>query len=115
MAIMPTVVERVSVVEVQVANLDEKIDDIKVEVHSLQHTVDLNHQALHAQLQQMQAASTAQHAELAQKIALTNADLLNKIADLENFKNKWSYILIGATAVITWVVSHPDIINKIFG
>lgn len=112
---MPTVVERVSVVEVQVLNLDEKIDDLKVEVHGLQQTVDLNHQAIHSQLQQMQTASSNQHAEMARSIASSNLELKTKISELENFKNKWSYMLIGATAVITWVISHTDIINKIFG
>ena len=32
---MPTVAERVSVVEVQVSNLDEKIDEIKLDVNAL--------------------------------------------------------------------------------
>jgi hypothetical protein len=37
---MPTVAERVSVVEVQIANLDEKLDEIKVDVKEMHDCLD---------------------------------------------------------------------------
>ncbi len=75
---MPSVAERVSVVEVQVANLDEKIDEIKIDVNDLGNGIN-------RRLDTMYDASCTQHAELA-----------SKIKDLEGFKNKWMmYSLVG--------------------
>ena len=37
---MATVAERVSVVEIQVANLDEKLDDIRVDVKEMHDCLD---------------------------------------------------------------------------
>jgi hypothetical protein len=85
---MPTVAERVSVVEVQVANLDEKIDEIKTDVKEL--GVGINQR-----LDTMYDASCTQHAELAHKLSNTHTELDGKIGDLEKLKNKWTmYIMI---------------------
>ena len=67
-----TLPERVSVLEVQVQNIDEKIDRVNEDILT-------NHSALLAQLKTMQEASTKQHSELA-----------GKIKDLEVIKNKWT-------------------------
>jgi hypothetical protein len=66
-----TLPERVSVLEVQVQNIDEKIDRVNSDISA-------NHTALLDQLKAMQTASTIQHGELA-----------GKIKDLEGIKNKW--------------------------
>ena len=63
--------ERIAVVEVKVANLDEKIDHLQCDIRD-------NHVALVDQLKAMQEASSKQHGELA-----------GKIKELEGFKNKW--------------------------
>lgn len=107
MAKMPTVAERVSVVEVQVANLDEKIDEIKVDVNgmgtSIQHRLD-----------QMYEASCTQHSELATSIKNTHKELDAKITELQQFKQKWMYLILGGIAVLGFVSGHFDTIVKIF-
>lgn len=65
---MATVAERVSVVEIQVANLDEKLDDIKVDVKELHDCLDRTGETLSRTLADMRAESTIQHNELASKI-----------------------------------------------
>lgn len=91
---MPSVVERVSVLETKVDGLNEKIDDIKVDVKS-------NHEDIKEQLKTMYDASCTQHAELAKKIS-----------EIEKFKNKWAYMTIGGIAVIAWVAGHLQIVEN---
>ena len=65
---MATTVERLGVVETQVAHLDEKIDDLKVSVRDVHDCLDRTGENLKAQLCKMHADSCAQHTELAGKI-----------------------------------------------
>lgn len=65
---MATVAERISVVEVQVANLDEKLDDIKVDVKEMHDCLDRTGESLNKTLAEMRTESTNQHNELASKI-----------------------------------------------
>lgn len=74
---MPTVAERVGIVETQVANLDEKIDELKVDVKEMHDCLDQTRDGLTVKLDQMYSASCIQHAELA-----------TKIGELEKSKNK---------------------------
>ncbi len=104
---MPTVAERVSVVEVQVANLDEKIDEIKVDVNTM--GAGINHR-----LDQMYEASCTQHAELAQSIKSTHSELKAEISELQQFKQKWMYLILGGLAVLGFISGHFDRIVKIF-
>lgn len=104
---MPTVAERVSVVEVQIINLDEKIDEIKDDVNTL--GLGINHR-----LDQMYSASCTQHAELASSIKSTHTELDAKISELQQFKQKWVYLIMGGLAVIGFVSGHMDAIVKIF-
>lgn len=104
---MPTVAERVSVVEVQITNLDEKIDDIKVNVNALGEGI--NHR-----LDTMYDASCTQHAELAKSIKNSHQELDTKITELQQFKQKWMYMMLGGIAVLGFVSGHFDTIVKIF-
>ena len=104
---MPTVAERVSVVEVQITNLDEKIDDIKTDVSSL--GAGINYR-----LDTMYDASCNQHAELAKSIKTTHQELDTKIAELQQFKQKWMYMILGGIAVLGFVSGHFDTIVKMF-
>lgn len=104
---MPTVAERVSVVEVQIVNLDEKIDEIKDDVN----TMGLG---INRRLDQMYDASCTQHAELASSIKSTHTELDAKISELQQFKQKWMYLIMGGLAVIGFVSGHFDKIVKIF-
>ena len=91
---MPSVQERVGVLEERVANIDEKVDDIK-------HNVRENHEDIKAQLKTMYDASCSQHAELN-----------NKIKELEGFRLKWSYMIAGGVAVLGIMVGHFDKFEK---
>jgi hypothetical protein len=85
---MATVAERISVLETKVENFDEKLDDIKQDVTN-------NHTDIKQQLEKMFTASCTQHAEMA-----------SKIKELEGFKMKWTYVILGGVAVLGWVSGH---------
>lgn len=86
---MATVAERVSVVEVKVVNLDEKLDDLKVDVKELHNCLDRTGDNLAKTLEEMRVESTSQHNELA-----------GKIKDLEKQKQKlMTYGLVGMAFV----------------
>lgn len=104
---MPTVAERVSVVEVQVVNINEKIDEVKVDVNTMG-------TGIHHRLDQMYDASCQQHAELAKSIKSTHIELDAKISELQQFKQKWMYLILGGIAVLGFVSGHFDTIVKIF-
>lgn len=104
---MPTVAERVSVVEVQVVNINEKIDEVKVDVNTMG-------TGIHNRLDQMYDASCQQHAELAKSIKSTHTELDAKISELQQFKQKWMYLILGGIAVLGFVSGHFDTIVKIF-
>ena len=104
---MPTVAERVSVVEVQVANLDEKLDEVKIDVNQLGSDIT-------RRLDQMYDASCTQHAELADSIKSTHTELNAKISELQQFKQKWVYMVLGGLAVLGFVSGHFNSIVKIF-
>lgn len=92
---MPTVVERVSILETKVDGINEKISDIQQDVKH-------NHLELKDQLKTMYDASCSQHAELAKKIK-----------DIEGFKNKWTYMIVGGIAVGAWMLGHLQILDNI--
>jgi predicted nuclease with TOPRIM domain len=101
---MPTVAERVSVVEVQIANLDEKLDEIKVDVKEMHDCLDRTGTELKLTLKEMHNESCRQHNELA-----------GKIGELEKFKTKWTYMIAGAIAVIGFASGHVSAITKLLG
>jgi hypothetical protein len=101
---MPTVAERVSVVEVQIANLDEKLDDIKVDVKDMHDCLDRTGADLKLTLKEMHDESCRQHNELA-----------GKIGELEKFKAKWTYMIAGAIAVVGFASGHVSAITKLLG
>jgi hypothetical protein len=108
MAKMPTVAERISVVEVQVANLDEKLDDIKVDVKEMHDCLDRTGESLNKTLADMRAESTNQHNELA-----------GKIVELEKSKQKlMMYGMIGMAFIagLGWTGQlNITTITKFFG
>lgn len=101
---MPTVAERVSVVEVQITNLDEKLDEIKVDVKEMHDCLDRTGADLKITLKEMHDESCRQHNELA-----------GKIGELEKFKTKWTYMIAGAIAVIGFASGHVSALTKLFG
>ena len=101
---MPTVAERISVVEVQVTNLDEKLDEIKVDVKEMHDCLDRTGNDLKDTLKEMHNESCRQHNELA-----------GKIGELEKFKAKWTYMIAGAIAVVGFASGHVSALTKLFG
>ena len=87
---MATVSERVSVLETKVDNFSEKLDTVKEDVKE-------SHTDIKSQLKTMYDASCTQHAELA-----------TKIKELEGFRMKWTYMILGGVAVLGWVSGHMD-------
>jgi archaellum component FlaC len=104
---MATTVERLGIVETKVANLDEKIDEIKVDVNQLG-------SGINSRLDQMYDASCTQHAELAKSIKNTHTELDAKISELQQFKQKWMYLVLGGIAVLGFVSGHFETLVKIF-
>ena len=104
---MATTVERLGIVETKVTNLDEKIDDIKVDVNQLG-------TGINSRLDQMYDASCTQHAELAKSIKSTHTELDAKISELQQFKQKWMYLVLGGIAVLGFVSGHFETLVKIF-
>lgn len=100
---MATVNERVSVLETQVVNIDEKIDDLKIGVKDLDGKIVTHTETLKTQLKTMYDASCTQHAELAQKIG-----------EIEKFKNKWMYMTIGGVAVGSFLIGHFNLLQMFF-
>jgi hypothetical protein len=92
---MATVSERVSVLETKVDNFSEKLDEVKEDVKE-------SHTDIKSQLKTMYDASCSQHAELA-----------TKIKELEGFKMKWTYMVLGGIAVLGWVSGHLDQITAV--
>jgi SMC interacting uncharacterized protein involved in chromosome segregation len=112
---MPTVVERVSVVEVQVANLDERFDELKDDVRDMGVSIS-------SRLDHMYDASCTQHAELGRRLqesqdtlnntlATNKQELTTKIENLEKIKNKWTMyvMLLLAFGAGTGWMGHLDI------
>jgi septal ring factor EnvC (AmiA/AmiB activator) len=100
---MASAAERISVVETKVEGLTEKIDDLKTSVKEINTNMTEHNEQLQAQLKTMYDASCEQHAELAKKIGA-----------IEQFKNKWIYLIVGGSIVGGWLISHIDLIIKIY-
>lgn len=105
---MATVAERVSVVEVKVVNLDEKLDDLKVDVKELHDCLDRTGDNLAKTLEEMRVESTSQHNELA-----------GKIKDLEKQKQKlmtYGLVCMAFVAGLGWTGQlNIQTIFKFFG
>ena len=101
---MATIVqERVGILETKVATLDEKIDDLKTNVKEMHDCLDRTRDEIKDQLKTMYDASCSQHEALN-----------NKIESLEKLKDKWTYIEIGAIAVVGFASGHMDKILTLF-
>ena len=97
-----TLPERVSVVETKVDNIEEKIGDVKETIKGIEHSIETHNTAIKEQLDTMYDASCTQHAELNKKIG-----------DLEKFKNKWMYLIIGGAVVLSWSIGHMGFFSKL--
>jgi uncharacterized coiled-coil DUF342 family protein len=97
---MASTVERLGIVETKVENLDSKIDDLKIDVKEMHECLDRTGDSLHAALKEMTKNSAEAH-----------DDLAKKISDLEKFKTKWMYLIMGGIAVMGWVGGHATALS----
>lgn len=99
---MATTAERLGIVETKVVVLDEKIDELKTDVKQVHDCLDRTGDELKEQLKLMHQTACNQHDQLAAKIS-----------EIEKFKNKWMYMILGGAAVLGWVTGHIDTVVKI--
>lgn len=112
--------ERVSVLETKVEAIDEKLDDLKVDVKDMHDCLDRTRDTLYEKLDIMLAEYRDNrdrfyaHADELHKIQTEqHNELAVKLSDLENFRAKWTYLILGGVAVIGWVAAYWETVVKI--
>jgi chromosome segregation ATPase len=120
LAVLP---ERVSVLETQVENINEKLGDLKVDVKDMHDCLDRTRDSVMSELEKMQGeyrSNSAKYFEHADKLhaedVATHGKLGARIDELEKVKNKWTmYAMIGLAfaAGTGWLnsVSFPHILK----
>jgi uncharacterized coiled-coil DUF342 family protein len=93
--ISPQLSERVATVEAKVDNICDKITELKSDVKEMHDCLDKTRDTLLAELKTMNDLSTEQHKALA-----------SKVNELEKFRNKWTYLIMGAVAALGWAAGH---------
>jgi uncharacterized coiled-coil protein SlyX len=113
--------ERVSVLETQVDNINEKLVDLKSDVKEMHDCLDQTRDLLADKLEKMQEeyrANSGKYFEHADKLhaedqASHNA-LDKKIKELEAFKTKWIYMTAGGIAVLGFMSGHATALSNFF-
>jgi hypothetical protein len=98
---MATELERISVVEVKVENLNEKMDDLKENVKDMHDCLDRTRDEITDQLKTMQKSSSTASQEITQKIIA-----------LEKMRDKWTWIIAGGVASAGILTGHGEKILK---
>jgi uncharacterized coiled-coil DUF342 family protein len=113
--------ERVSILETKVETIDEKIDDLKVDVRDMHDCLDRTRDQVNEKLDEMLAEYRSNrdrfynHADELHKIQTAqHHELADKISDLEKFRAKWTYLILGGVAVIGWIAAYWETAIKIF-
>jgi phage shock protein A len=113
LAVLP---ERVSVLETQVENINEKLVDLKSDVKEMHDCLDQTRDLLADKLEKMQdeyrtnSGKFFEHADKlhAEDIA-THSKLADRIGELEKIKSKWTMYAMAAMAFIAgtgWLSGH---------
>ncbi len=112
--------ERVSVLETKVEAIDEKLDDLKVDVKDMYDCLDRTRDQVNEKLDVMLTEYRSNrdkfyaHADDLHKIQTAqHHELADKISDLEKFRAKWTYLVLGGVAVIGWISAYWETIVKI--
>ena len=112
--------ERVSVLETKVESIDEKLDDLKVDVKDMHDCLDRTRDQVNEKLDEMldEYRSTRDkfyaHADdLHKQQTAQHHELADKISDLEKFRAKWTYLVLGGVAVIGWASAYWETVAKI--
>ena len=113
--------ERVSVLETQVENINEKLSDIKSDVKDMHDCLDNTRDLLADKLEKMQEEyriNSTRFFEHADKLhaedQMSHSALDNKIKELEAFKNKWIYMTAGGIAVLGFMSGHATALTNLF-
>ncbi len=113
--------ERVSVLETQVEAIDEKLDNLKVDVREMHDCLDRTRDEVNEKLDEMLVEYRSNrdrfyaHADDLHKIQTAqHHELADKISDLEKFRAKWTYLILGGVAVIGWISAYWETAVKIF-
>ena len=113
--------ERVSVLETQVDNINEKLIDLKVDVKEMHDCLDQTRDLLAEKLEKMQEEyrkNSSKYFEHADKLHAedqeSHAALDKKIKDLEQFKTKWIYMTAGGIAVLGFMSGHATALSNFF-
>ena len=120
LAVLP---ERVSVLETQVENINEKLIDLKADVKEMHDCLDQTRDMLAAKLEKMQEEYRAnatryfEHADRlhAEDIA-THEKLGHRIGALERVKNKWQQyvmLLLAFVAGTGWLSGHTVNVSQL--
>ncbi len=112
--------ERVSVLETKVESIDEKLDDLKIDVKDMHDCLDRTRDQVNEKLDMMllehrnNREQFYTHANDLHKIQTAqHHELADKITDLEKFRAKWSYLILGGVAVIGWIAAYWETVVKI--
>lgn len=120
LAVLP---ERVSVLETQVENINEKLVDLKSDVKEMHDCLDQTRDLLADKLEKMQEeyrANSGKYFEHADKLHAedveTHSKLAGRIGELEKIKSKWTMYIMAALAFAAgtgWLnaVSFPHILK----
>jgi uncharacterized coiled-coil protein SlyX len=120
LAILP---ERVSVLETQVENINEKLIDLKADVKEMHDCLDQTRDLLADKLEKMQEeyrANSGKYFEHADKLHLedvaSHTKMASRIEELEKVKNKYTMYIMAALAFLAgagWLnsVSFPHILK----
>jgi uncharacterized coiled-coil DUF342 family protein len=116
---MASQTERLGIVETKVQHIDGKLDDLKNDVKEMHDCLDATRDGFNERLDKMLEEYRENrdkfyvHAkELHEDGKKDHKDLYGKISELEKFKQKWVYMVMGGLAVLGWVSGHLD---KIIG
>jgi uncharacterized coiled-coil DUF342 family protein len=120
--IMATIEERVGVVETKVEFLGEKIDDLKQDVKSVHDAVESISNDMDKKLDKMLDIYNVNRDTYYEKLEenkeeakKANTKVLEKLDNLEDFKNRWVYLITGAAIVIGFVMGHLSDIVRVLG
>jgi uncharacterized coiled-coil protein SlyX len=113
LAVLP---ERVSVLETQVENINEKLVDLKSDVKEMHDCLDQTRDLLADKLEKMQdeyRINSGKYFEHADKLHAEDVETHNKLAsrigELEKIKSKWTMYAMAAMAFIAgtgWLSGH---------
>ena len=113
--------ERVSVLETQVDNINEKLVDLKADVKEMHDCLDNTRDMLSDKLEKMQdeyRINSTRFFEHADKLhaedQMSHSALDKKIKELEAFKTKWVYMTAGGIAVLGFMSGHATALTNFF-